>query len=241
VIARLIWTATVAAALTFATPVDAEAPHVVTGPADVRGGSAVTGTGTINDGGIAGTWHFEYSYSSGGMDFPMTTPLQHIAASPDDQAVNTDLPNIASGQTYLYRLVLDLSSGPVAGDWVQFTTPVVLKGPPPIPRALISSRRLHLARDHRIPIRIGCRPSPLARGRCIGSVQLFTDETPAAPALTVRHRVTIPLGGYVTARLRLATRGRRLIGRGGLTAYVVVLGFEGPNSADGAFRPLSLR
>jgi hypothetical protein len=70
-------------------------PFAATGPADVFAASAVTAFGALNDAGQDGTWWFEYTYNSMGMDFASTSARKTAPASTDDQQVQQQLPNIA--------------------------------------------------------------------------------------------------------------------------------------------------
>jgi hypothetical protein len=217
----------------------AETPSAVTGPAQVLAPLAVTGTGTVNDAGQPGTWHFEYVYTDIGMDFSFATMPQPVAASSDDQPVSLPLDDMATGETWRYRLVLETEAGTFAGDWVEFTTPAfVFKGRPPIPRITFASSRLHIARDHTIPIRIGCR---FGTSPCSGTLVIKESDAPNAANLTRRAHMEIPVGSRVRIQLPLAHEGRRLLGKNGLFVYVVVRGLEGPGSLEATDRNLSLR
>ena len=241
---RAATAAVLALALIGAAWAAADSARAVTGPADVLAAGRVNGTGTVNDGGQPGTWHFEYVYTDGGRDYSFTTAPQQAEASADDQAVSQPLDYIVSGTTYRYRLVLQTPDAEFDGDWAEFTTPSIppIKSAPPTPRVYPVSSRLHIARDHTIPVRIGCAPG---RAPCHGRVVLTLSPDPSVQTknLTLTAHFVAPAGARTRVRLRLAPAGRRLLGRNELQVYIVVQGFDsnGPGSNLSALRSLSLK
>ncbi|MDQ6777030.1 MAG: hypothetical protein M3071_12635 [Actinomycetota bacterium] len=97
-----------------------------TGAAHVYGKTTVTATGTLNDNGRVGSYHFEYIYTDHGLLYDQGSPAKPAAAKHTVQAVKMRLPSVASGQRYKYRLVLTIGHKNVYGAWKKFRTP----GPP---------------------------------------------------------------------------------------------------------------
>ena len=218
---RAATAAVLALALVGAAWAAAESPRAVTGPADVLAAGAVTGTGTINDGGQPATWHFEYVYTSGDHDYSLATSPQEAEASADDQPVSQRLDLTIGGKTYRYRLVLQTADAEFDGDWVEFTTPPDPgKAEPPLPRVRFSNSRLHIARDHTIPVKIGCRRGTTP---CRGTVVLTKFNDPSYTRLTRAARIEVPgrldsrpapprPGGPAPARPKRTGRRRRRAG-----------------------------
>jgi hypothetical protein len=84
------------------------APTATTGPAEsITTGSAVV-TGTVNPGGTATTYHFEYGTSSG---YGLRTPDVDAGSGTADVGARATLTGLTSSTTYHYRLVAGSASG----------------------------------------------------------------------------------------------------------------------------------
>jgi hypothetical protein len=103
------------------------APTATTGAADsVTTGSAVV-NGTVNPGGDATTYQFEYGTSVG---YGSTTPAVDAGSGTADVAVKATLSGLNSNTTYHYRLVATNSSGPPSrGEDKSFKTAAAAKAP----------------------------------------------------------------------------------------------------------------
>ena len=99
--------------------VAAAAPTVVTGSAVNVGQTAATLQGTVNPGGEATTYFFEYGTTE---SYGLTTPGQ--SAGNGNTAVNVDaaLTGLTAGTTYHYRLVAMNADGTTRGADRTFTT-----------------------------------------------------------------------------------------------------------------------
>jgi len=87
-------------------------PVVTTGASEsVTTGSAVV-TGTVNPGGEATTYQFEYGTST---SYGLTTPQQDAGSGTADAAARSTLTNLTNNTTYHYRLVATNASGVTRG------------------------------------------------------------------------------------------------------------------------------
>jgi hypothetical protein len=105
--------------------------------------------------------------------------------------------------------------------------------PPFVP----SSTRLHFARDHSIPARIGCPPIP-GSSDCHGTAIVQADRDIGAQALTRPVTFSSVPGRRIVVRLILNARGRKLIGHNGLKVRLLLTDF-GLGTAQTA-RPMLL-
>ncbi len=83
-------------------------PTATTGAADTVTTSSATVTGTVNPGGAATTYHFEYGTSS---SYGLTTPDQDLPAGTDPVGVRVALQRLTADTTYHYRLVATNAAG----------------------------------------------------------------------------------------------------------------------------------
>jgi hypothetical protein len=89
------------------------APTATTGPAEsITTGSAAV-TGTVNPGGDATTYQFEYGTSTA---YGLTTPQQDAGSGSTPVASRATLSNLTSSTTYHYRLVATNAAGVARGD-----------------------------------------------------------------------------------------------------------------------------
>ncbi len=88
------------------------APVATTGNAEsVTTGSAAV-TGTVNPGGEATTYHFEYGTTDA---YGISTPDQNLTAGTDPVAVRATISGLSSTTTYHYRVVATNATGSHAG------------------------------------------------------------------------------------------------------------------------------
>jgi hypothetical protein len=89
------------------------APTATTGPAEsITTGSAAV-TGTVNPGGDATTYQFEYGTSTA---YGLTTPQQDAGSGSTPVAARATLSNLTSSTTYHYRLVATNAAGVARGE-----------------------------------------------------------------------------------------------------------------------------
>jgi hypothetical protein len=101
-------------------------PVATTGGAEsITTGSAAL-TGTVNPGGEATTYHFEYGTTDA---YGLVTPDQNLAAGTDDAAVRATVPNLTSNTTYHFRVVATNPSGSHAGADKTFRTATPASAP----------------------------------------------------------------------------------------------------------------
>jgi hypothetical protein len=106
----------------------AAAPTAITGPVASVGATSATATGTVNPGGQATSWYFEYGTSTG---YGKKTATKSAGSGGGNAQVSGALTGLASGTTYHYRLVAANAAGTRRGADGIFTTlaaPVVVTG-----------------------------------------------------------------------------------------------------------------
>jgi len=106
----------------FSTP--AIAPTATTGEATDLGPHAATLHGTVNPGGAAAQYRFEYWVDP---RFKFATPWTDAGSGNSDVAVSADLSGLVIDKTYSFRLIAQNSQGTSEGDPLTFHTPA----PPP--------------------------------------------------------------------------------------------------------------
>ena len=95
------------------------APTATTGAAEsVTTGSAAV-TGTVNPGGDATTYQFEYGTSS---SYGLTTPAVDAGSGTTDVAAKATLSSLTNNTTYHYRLVATNAAGVARGSDKTFKT-----------------------------------------------------------------------------------------------------------------------
>ncbi len=102
---------------TFTTP---GPPTPRTGPATAVAASSATLTGTVNPGGLATTYVFQYGTTTA---YGLVTPTQSAAASAVDLPVSSAVAGLTAGTTYHYRLMATNAAGTVSGLDQTFATP----------------------------------------------------------------------------------------------------------------------
>jgi len=115
--AAVALTAVVAGVLTLGA--SAAAPNALTGPVSAVGGSTATLTGTVNPGGAATDWWFEYGTST---SYGSKTATNAAGSGTANAAVNAPLTGLSPSTTYHYRLVAKNASGTSNGADGVFTT-----------------------------------------------------------------------------------------------------------------------
>jgi phosphodiesterase/alkaline phosphatase D-like protein len=118
---RLVTTALglLATGLVLASPAIAAAPTAITGPVQAVGGTTATVRGTVNPGGQATTWHFEYGTTT---SYGQTTATSSAGSGSANVDVASSLAGLSTGTTYHYRLVAENSAGTSRGADGVFTT-----------------------------------------------------------------------------------------------------------------------
>ena len=107
----------------------AAAPTAITGPVSAVGGSSATLNGTVNPGGAATEWWFEYGTST---SYGSATPHTNAGSGSANVPVSRALTGLSAATTYHYRLVAKNASGTANGGDGLFTTaspPVVVTSP----------------------------------------------------------------------------------------------------------------
>jgi hypothetical protein len=94
-------------------------------PAKVLAGAAVTGYGSLNDVGLPAAWRFEYYYVDRGVRYDIQSSKARAPGSTGVQLVSQPLDDLATGESYKYRLVVTTSNGSTYGAWLSFVTPWV--------------------------------------------------------------------------------------------------------------------
>jgi phosphodiesterase/alkaline phosphatase D-like protein len=105
--------------LTLAHAASAAAPTAITGPVSAVGGTGVTLAGTVNPGGQATNWQFEYGTTT---SYGTKTSSKNAGAGSANVDVTADLTGLTAGTTYHYRLVATNAAGTARGADGVFTT-----------------------------------------------------------------------------------------------------------------------
>jgi len=98
-------------------------PVVQTGSAQGASTTGVTLTGSVNPGGGATNWYFEYGATT---TYGTKTPAKSAGSGTSPTGVSAAIGNLAAGTTYHYRLVATNSGGTSYGSDVTFTTVAAL-------------------------------------------------------------------------------------------------------------------
>ena len=107
----------------------AAAPAAVTGTVSAVGGTSATVNGTVNPGGAATDWWFEYGTST---SYGSKTSTTAAGSGSANVSVSSSLTGLSPATTYHYRLVAKNSSATATGGDGLFTTaspPVVVTSP----------------------------------------------------------------------------------------------------------------
>ena len=107
----------------------AAAPTAITGTVSAVGGTSATLNGTINPGGAATEWWFEYGTST---SYGSSTPHTNVPSGSANVPVSRTLSGLAPATTYHYRLVAKNGSATAfGGDGIVTTAspPVVVTSP----------------------------------------------------------------------------------------------------------------
>ncbi len=107
------------AALVVAQAAAAAAPSAITGTVSTVAGTSATLNGTVNPGGAATDWWFEYGTSA---SYGSKTPTAAAGSGTTNVAVSKALSGLAPATTYHYRLVAKNPSGTTNGGDGLFTT-----------------------------------------------------------------------------------------------------------------------
>ncbi len=94
-------------------------PAVQTGSAEGASTTGATLTGTVNPGGNATSWYFQYGTTS---SYGQQTPSRSAGSGSAVTGVSATIGKLAAGTTYHYRLVGTSSAGTVNGGDVTFQT-----------------------------------------------------------------------------------------------------------------------
>jgi hypothetical protein len=97
----------------------AAAPTAITGPVTSIGPTTATATGTVNPGGQATTWYFEYGTST---TYGKQTATKSAGSGTTNLQVSAALAGLAPGTAYHYRLVAANAAGTRRGADGIFTT-----------------------------------------------------------------------------------------------------------------------
>jgi phosphodiesterase/alkaline phosphatase D-like protein len=105
--------------LTLAQAASAAVPTAITGPVSAVGGTTASLTGTVNPGGQATTWQFEYGTTT---SYGTKTASKSAGSGTANVDVTADLTGLTAGTTYHYRLVATNAAGTARGADGIFTT-----------------------------------------------------------------------------------------------------------------------
>jgi phosphodiesterase/alkaline phosphatase D-like protein len=109
--------------LVFASAATAAAPTATTGPVSAVGGTTATLSGTVNPGGQATTWQFEYGPTT---SYGTKTTARNAGSGTAAADVSADLTGLTPGTRYHYRLTATNAAGTARGADGIFST-----APPP--------------------------------------------------------------------------------------------------------------
>src|SRR5918994_3887696 len=109
---RLIPVLCLLLALTVPAVALAAAPAATTGPASGVGRSAATLNGTVNPGGAATSWHFEYGTTTA---YGLPSGGGDAGAGSADVPVSMQVSGLSAGTTYHFRVVATNADGTVTG------------------------------------------------------------------------------------------------------------------------------
>jgi Ca2+-binding RTX toxin-like protein len=112
-------TALAGAALLLAGTAAAAAPTAITGPVQSVAATTATLKGTVNPGGQATTWYFEYGTST---SYGQKTAASSAGSGTANLDVASALAGLVKGTTFHYRLVAENSAGTARGADGVFTT-----------------------------------------------------------------------------------------------------------------------
>ena len=105
--------------LSLAGAASAATPTAITGPVQSVGATTATLKGTVNPGGQATTWYFEYGTSTG---YGQKTASSSAGSGSANLDVASSLAGLSGGTTYHYRLVAENGAGTSRGSDGVFTT-----------------------------------------------------------------------------------------------------------------------
>jgi hypothetical protein len=141
------------AALILSAVIAQAAPTATTGAAEsITTGSAAV-TGTVNPGGDATTYQFEYGTSA---SYGLTTPAQNAGSGTDPVSARATLSNLTNNTTYHYRLVATNAAGVSNGADKTFKTSAPARAPS------ISSRAASAVTSVGANLNAGVNPRSLA-------------------------------------------------------------------------------
>jgi hypothetical protein len=103
---------------------DPAPPFARTDPVSGVTGTSATLGATVNPGGLATTYHFEWATPDLSSGTVSSTPDVSLAASASNSTVNTRIGQLAPGTFYQYRVVATNADGTTDGTPVNFETPV---------------------------------------------------------------------------------------------------------------------
>ena len=138
----LITAAAVVSATVLATPAGAAAATATTGGASSVTSSSAVVSGTINPGGQATTYYFQYGTTTA---YGRRTSELSAGQDSSDHAVSATLTGLRAGTTYHYRLNAKTTAGVTVGADMAFMTAPPPPRPPP-PHAT-TGRALHIAQS----------------------------------------------------------------------------------------------
>ena len=96
------------------------APTAITGPVSAVGPTSATASGTVNPGGQATSWYFEYGTST---SYGKKTATKSAGSGTANVQVSGALTGLSAGTTYHYRLVATNGAGTARGADGIFATP----------------------------------------------------------------------------------------------------------------------
>ena len=130
---------------TFTTSAPPPQPPVVsTREATAITSSAAQLNGTVNPGGSATTYHFEYGTTTG---YGTSTSTQNAGSGTSPLSVNASISGLSSSTTYHYRVVATDSAGTSQGNDTMFTTAASAVAPPTVTTGAadsVSATRFHV-------------------------------------------------------------------------------------------------
>lgn len=171
-------------------------PAAGTGGASAVGQTSATVGGTVNPGGIATTYAFEYGTTTG---YGTTTSSRDAGNGTTDVPVSVDLTGLTAATTYHYRLRATNADGTTVGDDRTFTTDAE---PPPKPTATTGEASSVAASSARVSASVNPRGVRTAVVFEYGTSTSYGTKTAAidAGSDSAARTVSATLGGLTPRR-----------------------------------------
>jgi hypothetical protein len=183
-------------------------PTAATAAAGAVTGQSATLHGSVTAKGIPTSYRFEYGRSAA---YGKATPTVAVGAGLYPVAAAAKVSGLSPAITYHYRIVATNGGGITKGADHTFTTAgSAPTTPPPAPFAGVRLVSTHLTTAGRfVTLKLRCPAGTV--GDCSGQTKLSARKRAAARVGLGRVRFAIAPGKQATLRLRVSSRGRRLL------------------------------